>query len=131
MAPQTPSAPTRIIRRAEVEDRIGSSKTGIYNKLDRESPSYDPTFPKQVSIGPRAVGWVEAEIEEWVRSRIAESRNVPKQGTRPKSRGTARRAPRESSSGVTSDTPAAPQLPVQVSAPHSDLTPSKPAGGAA
>lgn len=29
-------------------------------------------FPKQVRLSPRAVGWLEAEIQEWQRARIAE-----------------------------------------------------------
>lgn len=30
------------------------------------------TFPKPVSLGGRAVAWVDKEIEEWVAERIAE-----------------------------------------------------------
>jgi len=36
-------------------------------------------FPPPVALGVRAVGWVEAEIEEWIRERIAERRGVPPQ----------------------------------------------------
>lgn len=28
-------------------------------------------FPKRVQLGPGRVGWVEEEIEEWMRERIA------------------------------------------------------------
>ena len=76
MAQQTP-AQTRFIRRREVQGRTGLSKTFIYEMLDRESPSYDPAFPKQVRIGARAVGWVEAEIAAWIEARIAQSRQAP------------------------------------------------------
>ncbi len=31
-------------------------------------------FPSQVNLGPRAVGWVENEIVEWIEARIDESR---------------------------------------------------------
>jgi len=31
-------------------------------------------FPTSVRLGLRAVGWIEAEIEEWLRSRIKGSR---------------------------------------------------------
>jgi prophage regulatory protein len=30
------------------------------------------TFPKQVRLSPRAVGWIEGEILEWQQARIAE-----------------------------------------------------------
>ena len=32
-------------------------------------------FPRPVSLGSRAMGWVEAEVDEWMRERIAESRS--------------------------------------------------------
>ncbi len=32
-------------------------------------------FPRPVSLGARAVGWIEAEVDEWMRERIAESRS--------------------------------------------------------
>jgi prophage regulatory protein len=28
-------------------------------------------FPKRVQLGPGRVGWVESEVEEWMRERIA------------------------------------------------------------
>ena len=34
----------------------------------------DPTFPKPVSVGARAVGWVEAEVEAWLIAQIQKSR---------------------------------------------------------
>jgi prophage regulatory protein len=89
MAQQTPATPTRIIRRPQVQDRTGLSRSSIYAKLDRKSEAtFDPTFPKPVSIGARAVGWIEVEVEEWLRLRVTESRSRPC----PKLRGTARRA---------------------------------------
>ena len=35
-------------------------------------------FPAPVSLGARAIGWVESEIDEWIAGRIAQSR---KEGT--------------------------------------------------
>jgi prophage regulatory protein len=41
-------------------------------------------FPASVSIGARAVAWVEEEIDAWIEERIAERakrvRNIPKRG---------------------------------------------------
>lgn len=31
-------------------------------------------FPKRVQLGPSRVGWLEEEIEEWMRERIAKRR---------------------------------------------------------
>ena len=34
------------------------------------------TFPKPVSLGGRAVGWLEAEIQEWLQRQIEASRKA-------------------------------------------------------
>jgi prophage regulatory protein len=47
----------------EVLARTGLSRTRLYA---------DPTFPRSVKIGERAVAWVEDEIGDWVAARIAE-----------------------------------------------------------
>ena len=56
----------RVIRRHEVEKRTGKSRAGIYESMDAG------TFPRPVRIGPRAVGWIESEIDDWLRQRIAD-----------------------------------------------------------
>ncbi|HHF8530937.1 TPA: AlpA family phage regulatory protein, partial [Escherichia coli] len=32
-------------------------------------PRYDSTFPKKRMLGVKSVGWVEAEIDEWLTRR--------------------------------------------------------------
>ena len=64
-------APTRLLRMPEVEARTGLSRSTI-NVLRRQG-----RFPQPVLLGARALGWIESEIEEWIRERIAESRGVP------------------------------------------------------
>lgn len=63
-----------ILRRKQVEARTGLSRSTIYEKINPRSPRYDPTFPKQVRLGNDAVGWVEAEINRWIATRIRSSR---------------------------------------------------------
>lgn len=58
-----------IIRRKQVEARTGLSRSTIYARMA------DGTFPKPVNIGPRAVGWVESEIADWLNTQVAQSRN--------------------------------------------------------
>lgn len=67
-APVSVATPT-ILRRTEVEARTGLKRSTIYDKLDPESPRYDATFPKRVSLGTSAVGWLESEVDAWVASR--------------------------------------------------------------
>ena len=78
MATQNETALT-ILRRRQFEARTGLSRSTIYAKLRRnpKRPSdYDPTFPKQVTVGAKAVGWIEAEIEAWLAAQIQKSRKA-------------------------------------------------------
>jgi len=78
MAAQIQSALT-IIRRKQVEARTGLSRSSIYARL-RHNPKrpgdYDPTFPKPVSVGAKAVGWIEGEIDAWLTAQVEKSRKA-------------------------------------------------------
>lgn len=63
-------SPLFLLKLKDVVTRTGLSRSSIYNRLDRKSPHYDHTFPRQVSIGGASVAWVEKEVEEWILSRI-------------------------------------------------------------
>jgi prophage regulatory protein len=54
-----------ILRLPAVKKITGLSRSCIYAMIDKEQ------FPKQVSIGMRAVGWLENEIRDWVKTRAA------------------------------------------------------------
>ena len=58
----------RFLRLPEVLARTGLSRSTIYVRLEQGC------FPQPVSLGGRAVGWIEAEVDEWIRERIAASR---------------------------------------------------------
>ena len=60
--------PVRFLRLPEVLARTGLSRSTIYVRLDQGR------FPRPVSLGARAVGWLESEVDEWIRERITESR---------------------------------------------------------
>lgn len=53
-----------ILRLPAVKSRTGLSRGTIYLRVS------DGTFPRPVSLGARAVGWVEAEVETWLERRI-------------------------------------------------------------
>ena len=53
----------QILRLAEVLARVGLGKTTLYRLIGRDE------FPRPVRLGPRAVGWKEAEVAEWLDSR--------------------------------------------------------------
>ena len=59
-----------ILRLSEVKKRTGLSRSSIYAKIaERE-------FPSQVSLGKRAIGFVESEIDSWIAQRIEHSRKA-------------------------------------------------------
>ena len=58
---------SKVLRLTEVCDRTGLSKSSIYKKMDE----FD--FPKSISLGARAVAWLEEEIEQWIQTRISKS----------------------------------------------------------
>lgn len=65
---QRTKPPIRFLRLPEVLERTGLSRSTIYVRLA------EARFPRPVPLGGRAVGWIEAEVDEWVHERIAESR---------------------------------------------------------
>ena len=58
----------RFLRLPEVLARTGQSRSTIHVRLEQGR------FPRPVSLGARAVGLIEAEVDEWIRQRIDESR---------------------------------------------------------
>jgi prophage regulatory protein len=64
-----------IIRLKQVQIRTGLSRSTIYDRINPKSPRFDSTFPKQISLGSDAVGWIESEVNDWLESRISVRRD--------------------------------------------------------
>jgi prophage regulatory protein len=58
----------RILRLPEVKANVGLSRSTIYLRIEEGS------FPKPISLGARAVGWLESDIEAWVSKQVDLSR---------------------------------------------------------
>lgn len=58
-----------ILRLPDVKTRTGLSRSSIYLRVA------EGRFPRPVSLGGRAVGWVEQDISAWIDSRIEFSRS--------------------------------------------------------
>ncbi len=54
--------PERIIRLGAVLERTGLSRSTLYRKVA------DGSFPRQVAISRRCVGWRASELELWLRN---------------------------------------------------------------
>jgi prophage regulatory protein len=60
-----------ILRLPTVKARTGLSRSTIYLRISLG------IFPRPVSLGPRAVGWLESEVDAWLAKRVEESRKAP------------------------------------------------------
>lgn len=60
-----------ILRLPAVKARTGLSRSTIYQRVS------DSTFPGQISLGPRTVGWLESDVQQWLEQRVAASRGTP------------------------------------------------------
>jgi prophage regulatory protein len=57
--------PLRILRLSAVKAKTGQATSTIYAAMASGN------FPRPVSLSERSVGWLESEVDDWVRSRIA------------------------------------------------------------
>jgi len=60
----------QILRLPEVKHRTGLSRSTIYLRISMG------TFPAPISLGGRAVGWVESEVNDWLNQQIEASRKM-------------------------------------------------------
>lgn len=61
---------TTILRLPAVKARTGLSRSTIYLRIS------EGRFPGPVSLGGRAVGWIEAEVSDWLNQQIEASRKA-------------------------------------------------------
>ncbi|GLQ31725.1 AlpA family transcriptional regulator [Litoribrevibacter albus] len=59
----------RFLRLKEVMHITGLGRTSVYNFMA------EGKFPKSVSLGDRAVAWIESDIEEWMEQKVADRDN--------------------------------------------------------
>lgn len=58
-----------FLRRKQVETRTGLSRSTIYQYIKGGA------FPKPVPLGPRAVGWLESDVRDWIAARVRSARS--------------------------------------------------------
>jgi prophage regulatory protein len=59
----------QLLRLPQVKSITGLSKSSIYARISQGS------FPRQISLGPRLVVWVDSDIQEWIGHQIQASSN--------------------------------------------------------
>ena len=60
----------KIIRLPAVKEKTGLSRSSIYLRMTKND------FPKSISLGDRAIGWLESDIEQWLDDKIAASKSA-------------------------------------------------------
>ncbi|MBF4244084.1 AlpA family transcriptional regulator [Vibrio anguillarum] len=60
----------KIIRLPDVMQETGLSRSTIYLRMSKGD------FPLSISLGDRAVGWLQAEVNQWLEQRISASRTA-------------------------------------------------------
>ena len=65
-----------ILRRRQVEQRTGLSRSTLDQSIR------DGFFPKPVPLGPRAVGWLESDVSDWIATRVRIAHHGSNQPTR-------------------------------------------------
>lgn len=60
-----------ILRRPRVQAVTGLPRSSMYAKIAAGQ------FPKPIPLGKKAVGWIESEIVEWQKARIAARDGAP------------------------------------------------------
>lgn len=58
-----------ILRLPKVTERTGLAKSTIYKMMAKNK------FPCPISLGAKAVGWLEGDINDWIEQRISKSVN--------------------------------------------------------
>ena len=57
-----------ILRLPEVISKTGLARSTIYGRIKSNA------FPMPISLGSRAMGFIEQEVDEWIEAKITESR---------------------------------------------------------
>ena len=68
----------KIVRRPEVQAMTGLSRSSIYAKMAIGA------FPKTINLRTRSVGWLEHEVQEWLKNRVSASRDGISDARHPK-----------------------------------------------
>lgn len=59
----------RVLRMKDLVTKTNRSKSALYDLQNPRSPRFDASFPHQLQLGPRTVGWLEHEVDEWLLNR--------------------------------------------------------------
>jgi len=60
----------KMLRLPNVIELTGLSRSSIYLRMSKEE------FPQSISLGGRAIAWLEEDINQWLEDKITASKNA-------------------------------------------------------
>lgn len=66
-----------ILRINKLSEKISLGKSAIYDRLDKNSPRHDPSFPNPIKLGlgkNPPIGFIEHEVDAWIEIQMQRSR---------------------------------------------------------
>ena len=64
----------KIIRLPDVIKKTCLSRSSIYLRLKNND------FPKSISLGGRAIAWLEIDIDQWLDEKISKAKSIQSKG---------------------------------------------------
>jgi prophage regulatory protein len=64
---------TTILRLPKVIERVGFARSSIYALIS------SGRFPAPIKIGPRAVGWLNSDIDAWINACVERTKRLDRQ----------------------------------------------------
>ena len=61
----------KVMKLHEVVGTTGVARSTLYKMIAQG------TFPEPIQLGQRSVGWIESEVQSWIKSKIEQSRGSP------------------------------------------------------
>ena len=66
--------PHRMLRLPSVIELTGLSRSSIYLRMKNN------VFPQSISLGDRAIAWLESDIEQWIEEKVSASKQLQREG---------------------------------------------------
>ena len=54
-----------VLKKPTVLNRVGMSAPTLWRRVK------DKSFPQPISLGGRSIGWLQSEVNEWIKARAA------------------------------------------------------------
>ena len=67
------TAPYKLIKLPKVAEIVTLKESAIYDRMNKNSPRFDASFPRPVRLGKGSnppVAWEQAEVDAWVAAQV-------------------------------------------------------------